>query len=270
SEDVPGVAGDTELMIARAHVGVVLDLVLALSRRIQGLLPDGFHAHEDLAAAGLGKKFDEVRNFPGHEIRLDHEVELDPFRLQSHEPCEDVLPMGVSRKIVVREEEKGILLFSAYASDTVHDRSHASVARIVPLDVNDRAEAASEGAAASGVERMHSAEETFEVVGRILGQWRRYERRTSATVERFGFASHDISQNLMPNPLRLAMEQNNSLFHELGAFGGHDTGTGNFRIAVSIMKHGDGTAYVESTHHDGRALVFEFQRELPSPREHVG
>jgi len=52
--------------------------------------------------------------------------------------------------------------------------------------------------------------------------------------------------------------------------GGMTRGQGDFRIAVSVMKHGDGTAYVESTHHDGRALVFEFQRELPSPREHVG
>jgi len=60
------------------------------------------------------------------------------------------------------------------------------------------------------------------------------------------------------------------LFHEFGAFRGHDTGTGDFRIAVSIMKHGDGTADVESTHHDGRALRFEFQRNLPSPWEHVG
>jgi hypothetical protein len=178
--------------------------------------------------------------------------------------------MRVSREIVVREEEKGIFLFAAQASYTVHDRFHAPIARIVPLDVNDRAEAAGEGAAASGVECMHPAEETFEVIGRILGQRRRYERRTSATVERFRFASHDISQDLMPNPLGLAMEQNNSLFHELGAFGGHDTGTGDFRIAVSVMKHSDGTADVESTHHDGRALRFEFQRNLPRPSEHVG
>ena len=77
--------------------------------------------------------------------------------------------MRVSRKIVVREEEEGIFLFAAYASYTVHDRFHAPVARIVPLDVNDRAEAASEGTAPPGVERMHLAEETFEVIGRILG-----------------------------------------------------------------------------------------------------
>ena len=162
--------------------------------------------------------------------------------------------MRVSSEIVVREEEKWILLFDARVSHPVYDRFHAPVPWVVPLDVNDRAEAARERAAASGVERMHSAEEIFEVIGRILGQRRRYERRTSATVERFRFASHDISQDLMPNPLGLAMEQNNSLFHELGAFGGHHTGTGDSRIAVSIMKHGDGTAYVEPTHHDGRAL----------------
>ena len=36
------------------------------------------------------------------------------------------------------------------------------------------------------------------------------------------------------------------------------------------MKHGDGTAYVESTHHDGRAKRFEFQRNLSGPWEHVG
>src|SRR5438093_13280470 len=117
---------------------------------------------------------------------------------------------------------------------------------------------------------MRSSEATFEVAGWILGQLCRHERRTSATVERFHFAAHNISQDLMPNPLGLSMKQNNSLFHELGAFGGHDTGTGDFRIAVSIMKHGDGTADVESTHHDGRALRFEFQRKLPSPWEHVG
>jgi hypothetical protein len=178
--------------------------------------------------------------------------------------------MRVSRKIIVREEEKRILFFAARASHTIHDCFHASIARIVPLDVNDRAEATGEGAAASGVERMHPAEETFEVIGRILGQRRRYERRTSATVERFRFASHDIFQDLMPGSLGLSMEQNNSLFHEFGAFGWHDMGTGDFRIAVSVMKHGDGTAYVESTHHDGRALRFEFQRNLPRPREHVG
>src|SRR5262249_7552688 len=167
-------------------------------------------------------------------------------------------------------EEKGIFLFTARASDTVHDRCRAAVARIVPLDVNDRAEAAGEGAAASGVERMHPSEETFEVVGRILGQWRCLERGASATVERSRFAPHNISQHFMPNPLGLSMEQNNSLFHEFGALRGHDMGTRDFRIAVSVMKHGDGTAYVESAHHDGRALRFEFQRNLPSPWEHVG
>jgi hypothetical protein len=36
------------------------------------------------------------------------------------------------------------------------------------------------------------------------------------------------------------------------------------------MEHGNGTAYVESTHYDTRALRFEFQRKLPSAREHVG
>src|SRR5262249_13780266 len=235
------------------------DLVLALARRIQSFLPDGFHAHEDLVATGLGKKFDELGNFPGHEIRLDHDAELEPFRPKSHEAFEDVLPIGVSRKIVVREEEKGSFLFARRAPHAVYDRLHAPIARIVPLDVNDRAEAAGEGAAASGIERMHPAEETFEIIGRILGQWRRYKRRTSATVERFRFATHDISQDLKPNPLGLAMEQNNSLFHELGAFGGHHTGTGDFRIAVSVMKHGDGTANVESSHHDRRTLRFEFQ-----------
>src|SRR5213592_396004 len=59
-EDVAGVAGDTVLMIPRAHLGIVPDLVLALPRCIQGFLPDGFHAHEDLVAAGLGKKFGET------------------------------------------------------------------------------------------------------------------------------------------------------------------------------------------------------------------
>src|SRR5262249_10584300 len=143
-------------------------------------------------------------------------------------------------------------LFGARASDTIHDRCHAPVARIVPLDVDDRAEAAGEGAAASGVERMHPSEETLEVAEWILGQWRRHECRTSATVKRLRFTTHNISQDLMPNPLGLSVEQNNSLFHEFGALWGHDTGTGDSRIAVSVMKHGDGTAYVESAHHDGR------------------
>jgi hypothetical protein len=138
------------------------------------------------------------------------------------------------------------------------------------LDVNDRAETAGKGAAAAGVERMHPAEETFEVIGRILRQRRRYERRTSASVKRFRFAAYDISPDLVPSSLGLPMEQNNSLLHEFGAFGGHDAGTRDLRIAVSVMKHGDGTAYVESTHHDGRTLCFELQGNLPSPWEHVG
>src|SRR4030095_1376798 len=37
-EDVAGVANDTELMVTRAHFGVVPALVLALSRAVQGLL----------------------------------------------------------------------------------------------------------------------------------------------------------------------------------------------------------------------------------------
>src|SRR5213594_2581055 len=138
--------GDSELMVARAHVRVVRDSVLTFARRIQVLLPNGFHTHEDLAAAGCGKKFDELGNFPRHEIRLHHEAELQPFRPQSHEPFQDVLPMRVSRKIVVREEEKRILLFAARASHTIYDRFHAPVARIMSLNVDDRTEAAGEGA----------------------------------------------------------------------------------------------------------------------------
>src|SRR5207247_8534909 len=116
--------------------------------------------------------------------------ELQPHHPQSDEALEDVRRMRVSRKIVVREEDKGLFLFAARASHTVHDCFHAPVARIVPLDVNDRADATGEGAAASGVERMHPAEETFEIMGRILGQWRRYKRRPSATVERVRFDPH--------------------------------------------------------------------------------
>src|SRR5436305_2032563 len=40
-EDVASVAGDTVLVIPRAHLGIVPDLVLALPRCIQGFLPDG-------------------------------------------------------------------------------------------------------------------------------------------------------------------------------------------------------------------------------------
>src|SRR5260370_8229834 len=47
-------------------------------------------------------------------------------------------------------------------------------------------------------------------------------------------------------------------------------GTGDVRIAAAVMKHGDGTADVESTHHDDRPRRFEFQRKLPRPWKHVG
>jgi hypothetical protein len=77
--------------------------------------------------------------------------------------------MRVSHEIVVREKEEGFFFFTARAPHTVNDRFHAPVSRIMPLDVNDRAEATAEGTSASGVERMHAAEEPFEVVGRILG-----------------------------------------------------------------------------------------------------
>ena len=48
-----------------------------------------------------------------------------------------------------------------------------------------------------------------------------------ATVERFRLVADDISQDVLPNLLGLSVEQNNSAVHEFGAFGGHDTGTGD-------------------------------------------
>ena len=216
------------------------------------------------------QEFDELRHFPCHQIRFDHEVECEPFLPQPDEAMKDAFPVRVSGKIIIREKEKWILFFAARTPHTAQDGFDAAVAGIVALDVDDRAEAAAEGAAASGVERMHPAEEALEVIGRILGQRCGCQRGTPTAIERFCFVSHDVSKDLMPHTLGFTMEQNHSLIHEFSTLGRHDAGTRDIRLAVPIMKHGDGTADVEPTHQHGRALRFECERNFHGPREHVG
>src|SRR4029079_6898177 len=121
------------------------------------------------------------------------------------------------------------------------DRIHTPVTWIVTLDVDYRAKAAGEGAAASSVERMHPAEEAFEIIGWILGQWRHFECGASPAVKRFRFAAYDICQNLMPNPFGLAMEEDHSQLHQFDALGGHDMRTRNVGVPVPVVKHCDGT-----------------------------
>jgi hypothetical protein len=77
----------------------------------------------------------------------------------------------------------------------------------VSLNVDDRTKAATEWTAASGIEGMHPAEEAFEIIGRIFGQRRAYQRGPSTPVKWFGFVSHDVCQDLMPDPLGLSMKQ---------------------------------------------------------------
>ena len=113
---------------------------------------DVLQADEDRVAAGASRLLDEVRDAVAERVDLQQEPDFEALLLaQFDEAIEDRLPIAVAGEIVVGDEKARDPLRGVGAHDRL-DVVGGPIAGLAPLNVDDRAEAALERAAAPGVE----------------------------------------------------------------------------------------------------------------------
>ena len=86
-----------------------------------------------------------------HGVHLDHELYVEAFHLAHLDKAvENDLPVGVTREVVVRDEEARHALLNVAANNVLHLVDGAA-ARLPPLHVDDGAEGTLEGQPRPGI-----------------------------------------------------------------------------------------------------------------------
>jgi hypothetical protein len=188
------------------HDPVFPDLVLPLFSALEGLRIDAFKPDEDLVAAGPRRFLDESRDLVAE--RVDLKDQLDRNALvgpQIDQAVEDRLPVAVPREIVVGDE----IVVDALGVIGAHDRFNvigAPIARLAALDIDDRAEAALERAAAAGIEARMMADDPPHDFLRQHGDRRRLHARhvIEVIVEGLCLVGVDVAEEIGHPALALA------------------------------------------------------------------
>ena len=159
------------------HDPVLPDLVLPLLRALERLRIDALEPDEHLVAAGPRRLLDEARNLVAERVDLKDELDRNALGLpELDQAVEDRLPVAVAGEIVVGDEIMGDALGVVGAHDRL-DVVGGAVARLAALDIDDRAEAALERAAAPGVEARVMADDPPDHFLRQHGDRRRLHAR---------------------------------------------------------------------------------------------
>ena len=209
------------------HDPVFPDLVLPLFRALERLRIDALEPDEHLIAAGPRRLLDEARNFVAERVDLKDELDRDALVLpEIDQPIKDRLPVAVAGEIVVGDE----IVVDALGVIGAHDRFDViggPIARLAALDIDDRAEAALERAAAAGVEARVMADDPSHHFFRQHG----YRRRLHAghiievIVDRLRLAGGDVAEEVGHPPFAFAGEQGHAerlrLFQIRRQFGKH-------------------------------------------------
>ena len=192
-------------------------------------------------------------------IDLDQEVEGQPLRLPHHDqPVENRLPVAVAREIVVGDE-KPVHPLGDVGADQLLDIVGVAPARLPPLDVDDRAKAALERAAAPGIEGA----EGLAVAPDDLDRQERGDlllqpgQVVHVVVDRLHPAGQRVAEHLGEPAFGLAREQRDAHIPRRGDIGRQ---LGQHRQAAGDMKPADRHL------HPGGA---ELPRELDRARELV-
>ena len=152
AEDVATIGGDPLALPGEEHVPVVGELVLLLVGGLEIVRVHRLQADEDPGDPRRPRLGDEAGQGVAHGVHLDGEIELDPqFLAQGDDAIEDGFPIAVAGKIVVGDEVVTNAMGQVGAQQRL-DVIRIAKARLAALDVDDGAETAQEGTAASGIE----------------------------------------------------------------------------------------------------------------------
>ena len=152
AEDVAGVCERADAVPRLQHRAVLGDVVLAFPRLLQRIGVDALQADEHAVDPGARRLLDEAADLVASVSTWATIVNAQAL-LFAHldQPVEDRLPVLVAREVVVGDEEVVHALREVGAHEAL-DVVGVARARLASLDVDDRAEAAVERAAAAGVE----------------------------------------------------------------------------------------------------------------------
>ena len=268
ADDVAAIADAAHLSPREQHVAVVRDVVLLLVRAVEAVGIDVLEADEHALDPGRSGLFDEARNLVAHRVDLDHEAGVQALLAQRDQPVEDRLPVPVAREIVVGDEEVAHAVGVVGAHDPL-DVVGGPVARLAPLDVDDRAEGAEERTAPARVEARDHAERPADLFARQVGGCRSVEARqvVEEIVDRLQRSRGGVGEHVGEAPLRLPGEQGDSeverLFQRIRRLGQHGEATRDVEAADADRnaRRAQGTRDV----HDARKLVRLHADETDEP-----
>ena len=193
-------------------------------------------------------------------VHLHHEVDVEALGVaESRESVEEALPLGVAREIVVGEEVVPDVAPSREPVVSPHlfeDLIGAARAHLPPLDVDDGAEGAGEGAAAAGVDGpvVRHDEPPLRARGgvreRDVGE---VGRRAEEVVERPQPVRDRVLEDAAPAALHLAEHQRDARVE-------HGLALGRCRGG-----HRHRAADVEAADEDGESFALELECEVPGP-----
>ncbi len=170
---------------------------------------DVFEADKDPLAAGAGRLVGEIRAAVAQRVNLDDELQAEPFLLADlDQPVENRFPVAVAGEVVVGDEKPEHALGEVGAHQPL-DVVGVAPARLAALDVDDRAKAALERAAAPGIEGAEALAVAAHDGGR---QKRRHlplqpRQIVHEVVDRLQPAGERIGEDAFEPTLRFAGEQ---------------------------------------------------------------
>ncbi len=170
AEDVAGESDGAVRAPFLQHHPIFGDLVLPLLGGDQVLGVDVLKPDEHALDASGGRLLDEVLDLVAEGVDLDGEADVDAFLLQLDHPVEQDLPVAVAGEIVVGDEEPVDALRVIGADDLLEIVGRAKAA-LAPLHVDDGAEGALIGAAATEIDAGIGPGRALDMLARQ--DWRR-------------------------------------------------------------------------------------------------
>ena len=192
-------------------------------------------------------------------VDLQDQLDLEALVLpQIDQAVENRLPVPVPGEIVVGDE----IVVNALSGVGAHDGFDViggPIARLAALDIDDRAEAALEGAAAAGVEaRVMADDPPYHFPRQDRHRSRLHAGHvTEVIVDRLRPAGGDVADELRHPTLDLAREQD------------HAQSLGLFQIRRQLRKHRYAARDMEPADHHGHVCRPELTRKIKGARKLV-
>src|SRR5947209_11262476 len=224
AKDVAAVGENFRLLPREKHLAILRYLVLLFLSAEQIFGVDVLKTYEDALDSGARCLLYKIRKAMAERVHLYDEIYLKTFDLaQTYQAIKYCLPVSVTRKIVVRDEEAMNALRNVRADYALNVVGRA-VARLATLNIYDRAEGALIRTAAPRVKTCVSASGTHDSLG-----WQKRHRSAfhvrqivHEIVERLERFVEGVNQHLFETTFGLARKERDA----------HLCGACNVRVAL--------------------------------------